>query len=69
MYRYPSTQVLSMSNMVNKQRATQVETAESRKRKGNVTTQKKENSKKKRYTSKVVCNKAGVVGWVSIGFE
>ena len=55
--------------MVNKQTTTQGETTESRKHKENVTTQKNEKSKKKYCTSKVMFNKVGVVGWVSIGFE
>ena len=52
--------------MVNKQRATQGETAESRKPKGNVTTQKNEKSKKKRCTSKVMCNEVDGCSWLGL---
>ena len=62
------TGLLSTSNMVNKQTTTQGETTESRKHKGNVTIQKNEKSKKKYCTSNVLCNKVGVVGWVSIAW-
>ena len=52
------------------QTATQGATAdESRKCKGNVTTQKNEESKKKYCTSKPMCNEVGVTGWISNGSE
>ena len=43
--------------MADKQRATRGATVESRKRKGKVTTEKNEESKKKRCTSKAMCKK------------
>ena len=49
--------------MVNKELSKE-KTTESRKRKGNETIQKNEKSKKKRCTSKVMCSKVGVVGWI-----
>ena len=54
--------------MVNKELPKE-KTTERSKRKGNVTIQKNEKSKKKHCTSKVMCNKFSVVGWISIGFE
>ena len=50
------------------QRTTQGATTESRKRKGNMTTQKNDESKKSIVaTSKVMYNEVGITAWVSIG--